>query len=391
MVFAKLKSLFSKKRPAPDGPAPGTQIKSKDDLPKVSWIEAADNPWQVRILDLRPFALGLVSMSGNQAAAESVQALEHSDGTDFIGPLPPSNAVTQTDLRFPIDGTLADGVLFAPTEMENKWALFFHQNKIIVVRSWTKNVQLIAHCTQADRELKIEELHGNFGLENETSEQTIQLFKYLILTHALGMVHPVPLFGGIEANKQEAAMLAFQLFGNRALFATPHSVKPLEQGVPIRSHSLMHIAIAKGDRQTVKHYLDQGMPIDLIAADGLATVHWTLACHDPTMLDWLIERGAPVDMRSSQGATALMNAVQDNVIDRCGQLLKLGADVNAKDDRGFTALHRACEMGHRMVAEMLLNSGADVQAEVEGITAMTLAQHGKHKKIVGLLNSRLKR
>jgi hypothetical protein len=32
-------------------------------IPDLPWIEAADNPWGVRLLDVRPITLGLLSTS----------------------------------------------------------------------------------------------------------------------------------------------------------------------------------------------------------------------------------------------------------------------------------------------------------------------------------------
>jgi hypothetical protein len=53
-----------------------------------------------------------------------------------------SRAVAAT-LRFPIDRMLADGVLFSPSAMEHKWAIFYHQRRILCVRSWLRWVHVV--------------------------------------------------------------------------------------------------------------------------------------------------------------------------------------------------------------------------------------------------------
>ena len=200
------------------------------------------------------------------------------------------------------------------------------------------------------------------------------------------MVHPILLPKGMENDPQQAAMWSFSTFGNRAWFASAQEVKAQNPDAPLRSHSLLHIAIAQGDFPSIQKHLDAGLPIDLLAADGLAPLHWALACPNPAVADWLIERGSAVDVRSSQGATPLMNAVQSASMPQMLQLLNHGADVNANDNRGFSALHRACEMGYLEITKTLLEHGADWNYEASGFNARALAKKGKYKEIVKLLD-----
>ncbi len=175
-------------------------------------------------------------------------------------------------------------------------------------------------------------------------------------------------------------------FGNRAYFATTHAVcgEPPEQ--PLRTHSLLHIAVARGDSARARRLLDAGVPIDLLARDGLAPLHWALARPDRTMLRLLLERGCPVDVRSDEGATPLMSAAQGRSLDSVVLLLDQGADPDAADHRGFTALHRAAEMGERDIVRALLERGASAHVEAAGHTPRSLAAARGEDAIVALLD-----
>ena len=220
---------------------------------------------------------------------------------------------------------------------------------------------------------------------------------YLLRSHALGLVFPAPLLPGTESNPGQAALWCFSRFGKLALFATPHGINASVPEKPLRSHSLLHILVARGDKTAVDKHLAAGMPLDLLAADGLAPLHWALAAKRPrvpligswgkdtAMLQHLLERGSPVDVCSAEGATPLMNAVQTGSMKQVTFLLDRGADPDAADARGFTSLHRAAEMGKMDLVKILLARGASPDAEARGHTPRSLAEGRNCKEIVELL------
>jgi hypothetical protein len=165
---------------------------------------------------------------------------------------------------------------------------------------------------------------------------------------------------------------------------------PLDDKPP-RVKSVLHIAVARGDLAAVERYLRKdGIPVDLIAEDGLSPLHWSIVSKDPgPMINLLLEHHANVNVRSvPEGATPLMHATQRKLLDAVVILLDNGADINAADKSGFTSLHRACEMGSTEIVKILLERGADanVQAEV-GHTPLSLAKLRKEHAVVDLLES----
>src|SRR5262249_17344803 len=129
---------------------------------------------------------------------------------------------------------------------------------------------------------------------------------------------------------QEAAMWCFSAFGRRALFAAATAPRQAPPSRPLRTDSLFHIAVARGDTDAVLAHLKAGVPITLIARDGLPALHWALSSSSDRMVGYLLDQGCDVDVRSTEGATALMIAAQKpqprpELIE---QLLDREADVN---------------------------------------------------------------
>ena len=85
------------------------------------------------MLDVRPVTQTMMLVTTEEQYAANAISFGQDDGTSFIGKEPPSNRLIEANLSFPIDRSLADGVLFTPHEMEHKWALFYHLGEIICV------------------------------------------------------------------------------------------------------------------------------------------------------------------------------------------------------------------------------------------------------------------
>ena len=288
-------------------------------------------------------------------------------------------------LRYRIDRYLADGVLFSPRQMEHKWAIFCHQERLLFVRSWARELHVAASVRRADGHVEIEEADGVFTDPDESPELTAAIIDFMLRTHVLGLVHPAPLGFALDKRLDDAGLWCFSMFGNLAWYATrePLILEPPER--PLRSQSLFHIAVARDDRAGAAQQLDAGVPIDLLAGDGLTALHWALATPGTDMLWWLVEQGLAVDTRSDEGATALMSAVQADDLEAAVRLLDHGSDPDAADARGFTSMHRAAEMGHAELVGLLLDRGAQPDPIAQGHTPLSLARSRDHSDVVAAL------
>lgn len=365
------------------------QQENKTELPTeentLPWIEASDNQWGIKLLDLRPISQTVISTSQDQKMAENAISYGGSNGTEFWGIKPKNDKTIIANLILPIEGTLEPGVLFAPQTMAQKWAIFFDGMYLIFVRSWLREVFVIAKTTQNNNQLIIENIIGEFS-ENESEEFTKSTLVFLLASYGLNEILPAPLPKFLENNSEKTGYWAFSLYGNKADFATFDESYFPKLRAPLRTHSLLHIAVAQSDIKEIENQIRKGVDINSLAGDGLASLHWSMANETTDSIKKLLELGADVNIRSKQGATPLMNAVQANKLQHLNLLIKEGAYVNAKDDRGYSALHRAAEMGHIEAVKILLQNKGDKNIETEGNTPLSLAISQNHKEIIDLLD-----
>lgn len=338
------------------------------------------------MLDVRPVTHTMLLVTGNHQYASNAISWTGDDGTSFIGKEPRNPQIIETNLRFPIDRFLAEGVLFVPEEMEYKLAIFYHRSENICVHSWAREVLLVARVEEHDDHILVKEVRGSFFITEQEPELTVRALDYVLRSHALEIEYPAPLPAGMEQNRQTAAEWCMSYFGNRVAFATPHQIVRQDPDKPLRTLSLMHIGAARGDSPMIEVQLAAGVPIDLLDADGITPLHWATQSQDPAIVTFLLERGSPVDVRSIEGETPLMAAVQSAGIEKVTILLDRGAYVNAADQRGATSLHRAAEMGHANIVRVLLDRGASPNREAMGHTPRSIAEARGWKEIVALLD-----
>jgi hypothetical protein len=95
--------------------------------------------------------------------------------------------------------------------------------------------------------LEVHSIHGSFLSADEDPTFTIRVLDYLIRTHALKADWPAPLPYADSTNSSQAALWCMSSYGKLAQFATHHPVIGPPPNVPLRSYSLLHIAVARGD------------------------------------------------------------------------------------------------------------------------------------------------
>jgi len=350
----------------------------------LPWIEPAKNPFGVRLLDLRPVTKAMLATSSDPQCAANAVSYNAEDGTTFIDMQPSDSTLINSNIIIPIDKVLAPGVLFVPRTMEHKWAIYYHNNTLIFVRSWLRQVFVTAKATQRENTLIIESIKGKF-INNESPEFTRRIIKFLFISHCTNQIVPAPLPPELASSTKDAALWAFSAFGNMALVGIFDEAFDPPIDLPLRSHSLLHIAVAQGNINEIDKQFRNGLSLELLAGDGLAPLHWSMASEEIQVMEKLLALGADPDSPSAEGATPLMNAVQSNKIHHVNLLLQSGANVNAIDKRGFTSLHRAAEMGHLDIVITLLNSGADKDISSGGNTALSFAESRGHEEIVKVL------
>lgn len=369
----------------------GKGEKSKPSEPEYELIPAADNPWNVDLIDVRPHTLQAISLTtSEQYARNSLSFGPTEDGLEFSTQEPENSSEFEVCLVYNCAENLPDGPIYLPQSMEEKWALFLFEKRVIVVSSWERAVKLVAQVEHCDNVLRV--CSGKGCLVGESPERTGSFLDFLIRSHALAELTPLPAPTWLRAQRHDLAQWCFGAFGKRvhyACFGEPKLERPAR---PIRTHSALHTACARGDLDTVKRLVGDGMSPDLLGGDQLSPIHWVLAGRG-SMLEGvrcLLDLGASVAGADPDGFTVLMAAANQNAIEVVELLLARGASPNDSTADRFTALHMAAERGRIEILRLLLKAGGDPQVESDGgHTPLSLARMRDETEIVELLENRL--
>ena len=115
---------------------------------------------------------------------------------------------------------------------------------------------------------------------------------------------------------------------------------------------------------------------------------------DLAELKRLVQEGVSVNDRSAFNNTALLYASLHGQRECIRFLIEQGANVNIANDSGYTPLICAAKIGDYEAVRMLLNAGAEAWHALKNEdgspsmvprTALTLAQHNRHYRVVELL------
>lgn len=129
--------------------------------------------------------------------------------------------------------------------------------------------------------------------------------------------------------------------------------------------------------------------LELLAKNGatISTIHIAASVGDLTKVKAFVQEGIDVNGLYANGRTPLHFAAQDGQTDIVEFLIAKGADVKAENRRDETPLHTAAANGHKEVVELLISKGADVNVkDNRGRTPLSLAEQRGHTEIVELLS-----
>jgi hypothetical protein len=66
----------------------------------LNWIEASENPWGIKLLDLRPVTQGMLSTSQDPQMAANAVSYSSDDGISFINQKPESGNEITAEISF---------------------------------------------------------------------------------------------------------------------------------------------------------------------------------------------------------------------------------------------------------------------------------------------------
>jgi hypothetical protein len=189
-----------------------------DVFSELRWIEAADNPFGIRVLDCRPVVLGLVSTTTDPDIARRFLTLRSSTGTEHFGQVPDDAIHSDCDLTYPAEERPSDGPLFVADEMEDKWNIYLYSDYLYFTRSWTGVLVSRARLMLdgAAAHVDIVDVDRNTAADAALAVRHVD---YLIKSHIYRTAspHPVPL---TMQNERDIALYSFSTYGRRGQFAS---------------------------------------------------------------------------------------------------------------------------------------------------------------------------
>ncbi|KAM9376222.1 ankyrin repeat, SAM and basic leucine zipper domain-containing protein 1 [Pholidichthys leucotaenia] len=150
-------------------------------------------------------------------------------------------------------------------------------------------------------------------------------------------------------------------------------------------------AISKGDTETVKQLLDNGMDVELRLQFKWTPLMCAVSVANYDVAELLLNRGASANF-SKDHWTVLMasctaSTSEDNIVRCVGLLLSRNADPNMVDRSRMTCLMLAARHGYSKVINLLVSHGARINAQdSSGYTALAIAvEYGREMAVLKLL------
>lgn len=202
-----IKRLFGQ----PKKPAPSTEAY------QFKWYELGpDNPFPVRILDVRSLTGTVVATTSNKDIAERYLTLRGSDGRDLIPAIIPESVWIPSSLKFPHNGAPLEGIVFKAESMDVKWDIYIYEGCLLFARSWTGELKYRAKIRIEPDAVVVTEIQC---AQSDAQIASAHIF-FLIGTHVMRRVLPHQLPTDSSRDPHDMATLSFNLFGNRACYAT---------------------------------------------------------------------------------------------------------------------------------------------------------------------------
>lgn len=196
--------------------------RSADD--RLEWLEADETRFGVRVLDCRPFAESVTSMSTDPVCIQFFLSREALSGEQFRDQHPEEALRLACDLRYPLQAPLSAGPVFVSTVMEDKWNIYYIGDAMYLVRSWTGRLAYRAHVANAATELHIDEIEALPENVLGPDEMAVRQVDFIIRSHLFNQAWPHPVPGFKTANA--IAHWSFSQYGRRGMFAAPVPYQP---------------------------------------------------------------------------------------------------------------------------------------------------------------------
>lgn len=192
---------------------------------EFKWYDPGEeNPFPVRILDVRRLTWNVVATTNDAEVAESFNAQRQSDGREYIDAEIENATTVECNLAFPHNGDPLEGVIYKADSMDVKWDIYIYDSAFLFVRSWTGQLQYRALADITDTEILITEIETSAD-HVETAPQAVY---FLLATHAMGRVLPHTIPRDVPDDPQHIGLWSFSMYGKLGCYATYEDVTHIE-------------------------------------------------------------------------------------------------------------------------------------------------------------------
>jgi hypothetical protein len=202
--------------------------------PPLVWIEAADNIFGLRLLDVRGLTLNW-SAEADAPTQQAFARLRQNDGADLPGQARDWPEGFTCELRYPPLPHPAPGVQFRAATLEEKWDIFaLPDGQLYFCRSWSGQPLLRAAYTPAENGMRLTRIQADPQLGALEQPYLAGVVDFLVKSHIFGLQVPVQapqvvLFHSHAGEEEQAelhpsqpesvAQYLFHEYGRRAAFA----------------------------------------------------------------------------------------------------------------------------------------------------------------------------
>jgi hypothetical protein len=185
--------------------------------PSCEWLEVGpENPFNVRVLDVRPLTQTVTSMTENRDIAKSFVDLRQCDGSRLLKIEIEGVVRVPCELSLPFGNGLSEGPIFKASEMEDKWDIYVYDSVFYFARSWAGNLIYRAPFRFNDGVVRISAIESSPG-HVQKADQTVY---FLLVSHVLGQSFPNPIPDETENDAEQIAWQSFASFGRKSICAT---------------------------------------------------------------------------------------------------------------------------------------------------------------------------
>jgi len=209
-MWSKIRELFVHNDDSNDGSRSRAEYKFK-------WYDpGGENPFPIRILDVRNLTWNVVATTSDKSIAESFLAQRETDGREFLEAEIENSRTIECDLVFPHNGAKLEGIVYKSESMDVKWDIYVYNSVFLFVRSWTGQIQYRAFADITDTNIRIHKIET----QTDHIETAPQAVYFIFATHAMGRVLPHTIPRDTPNDPQQIGLLSFNLYGKHGCYAT---------------------------------------------------------------------------------------------------------------------------------------------------------------------------